>query len=177
VHYTGIEDLIRAKSVPFPTPGTNIQRDLSMKTLWLTGLAALVLNAPAMAGKIETGAPVISGDVSTFVNRQEGGHTELSTERLQALSGWLEQHRSQWRGMVTPASSEPVQLQVDLRHSDGAVTSISLISGTHGGHYLRLTGPEKWAYRSFGGIFKSWAAIRFLSGKELTSLQRIVGIS
>jgi hypothetical protein len=118
---------------------------------------------------------VISGDVSTFASRQESGHTELSAERLQALSGWLDQHRSGWRGTVTPPSFEPVQLRVNLRHSDGTVTSISFIPDAGGGYYLRLTGPEKWAYRSFGGIFKSWAATRELSDKEFAVLRQIVG--
>jgi hypothetical protein len=128
-----------------------------------------------MAGEIDAATPVISGDVSTIASRQESGHTELSTERLQALSRWLERHRSGWQGTVTPPSSEPIQLQVNLRHSDGTVTSICFIAGAGGGYYLRLTGPGKWAYRSFGGIFKSWAATRALSDKELAVLQKIVG--
>jgi hypothetical protein len=148
-----------------------------VKKLSLLGLAAIALNATAMAGRIDIGTPVIAGDVSRIVSRQESGHVELSSEQLQALSRWLEQHRSGWQGMITEASSEPAQLGVNLRHSDGTVTSVYVIARLTGGHYLRLTGPGKWAYRSMGGVFKSWAATRELSDQELAALERIVGAS
>jgi hypothetical protein len=76
--------------------------------------------------------------------------------------------------MVTPATNEPIQLEVNLTHSDGGMTSMCVIDRAGGGHYLRLTGPGQWAYRSIGGIFKSWAAIRALSDKELAALLNIV---
>ena len=76
--------------------------------------------------------------------------------------------------MFSEASSEPTQLQVDLRHNDGTVTTVCVIARAAGGHYLRLTGPGRWAYQSFAGIFKTWAATRDLSEQELAVLQRIV---
>jgi hypothetical protein len=79
--------------------------------------------------------------------------------------------------MITEASIEPIQLAVSLRHSDGGVTSISVIAQAKGGHYLRLTGPGQWAYRSFGGIVKSWAATRSLSDPELAQFETVVGAS
>lgn len=140
-----------------------------MKALLLLGLAAVASSGIATAGSISLGAPLISGDVT--------GSTELSPQQLQALSQWLEQHRSGWQGMITEASIEPIQLAISLRHSDGAVTSMFIIAQANGGHYLRLTGPGQWAYRSFGGILRSWAATRTLSEPELTQLETAVGAS
>jgi hypothetical protein len=141
-----------------------------MKRSWLAGLLAMTLTAAAMAGGINIGTPVISGDVSGIAVR----HADLSSEQLQALSRWLEQHRSGWEGMFWEASNEPTQLQVSLKHSDGTVTTVCVIARAGGGHYLRLTGPGKWAYQSFGGIFKSWAATRELSDQEFAVLQKIL---
>ena len=139
-----------------------------MKALRL-GLAVAALTGPAVAGSISLGTPLISGEVS--------GHTELSSQQVQALSRWLEQDRTGWQGMITEASIEPIQLAVSLRHSDGGVTSISVIAQAKGGHYVRLIGPGQWAYRSFGGIVKFWAATRPLSDPELAELEPAVGAS
>ena len=147
-----------------------------MKRLPLLGLAVvLALSATAWAGSIDTGTPLISGNVETFENRHSTARTDLSEHQLQALSRWLEQHRSGWQGMITPTTGEPAQLGVSLSHSDGSTTSMSVIARASGGYYLRLTGPHKWAYRSFLGIFKSWAATRSLSDQELAALHNLVG--
>jgi hypothetical protein len=152
-----------------------IQRNLKVKRLALPAfLLAMVFGAKAMAGSIDIGLPMMSGDVSTFEHRQSTGHTDLSPKQLQALSQWFEQHRSGWQGMVTPATSEPLKLELKLKHSDGGTTSMCVIDRASGGHYLRVTGPGTWAYRSIGGIFKSWAATRPLSDKELAALLNIV---
>lgn len=145
-----------------------------VKTLLLLGLVTSALNGTANAGGISVGTPLTSGDASRSVSRQESGHTGLSSEQLQALSHWLEHHRSGWQGMISEASGEPIQLQVNLKHSDGGITSLCVIVQANGGHYLRLTGPGKWAYRSFGGIVKSWAATRPLSDPELAELETAV---
>jgi hypothetical protein len=137
-------------------------------------LLAIVVGATAMAGSIDIGTPVKSGEVYTFVNRQNTGHTDLSPEQVHALANWLVQHRSGWQGMITPASSELVELRVDLKHTDDGTTSMSVIARTGGGHYLLLTGPGTWAYRSFGGIFKSWAATRPLSDQEFAAVRKLV---
>jgi hypothetical protein len=144
-----------------------------VKSSFLPALVAIALYATAAAGEIEIGTPLISGDVSGIAR----SYTDLSSEQIQALSRWLEQHRSGWRGMLTEASSEPIQLQVNLKHRDGAITSVCVIARAGGGQSLRLTGPGTWAYRSFAGIFKSWAATRPLSDQELSVLQKMVGAS
>jgi hypothetical protein len=145
-----------------------------VKILSLLGLVAIAVSANANAGGINVGTRLISGDVSWFVNRQETEHTGLSSEQLQALASWLEHHRSGWQGMITEASIEPIQLQVTLKHNDGAITSMCVIAEANGGHYLRVTGPGKWAYQSFGGIFKSWAGTRPLPDQDLAAFENLV---
>jgi len=117
----------------------------------------------------------MSGDVSTFADRQRTDHAALSPKQLQALLQWLEQHRTGWQGTVAPATSESIQLEVTLKHSDGGMTSVGVIDRAGGGHYLRLTTAGAWAYRSTSGIFKSSAASRALSDKELAALWNILG--
>ena len=147
-----------------------------MRPLSLLGLvAAIALSAIAGAGSITIGTPLMSGDVYTYENRHATGHRDLSPDQLQAISHWLDQHQSEWQGMITPASTEPVELQVILKHREGGSTSVSIIARAGGGHYLRLTGPGTWAYRSFGGFFKSWAAWRPLTDQELSALRNLVG--
>jgi hypothetical protein len=62
-----------------------------------------------------------------------------------------------------------------LKHSDGGTTHMSIIARAGGGHCLRLTGPGTWAYRSFAGFFKSWAATRPMSDQELAALRSLFG--
>jgi hypothetical protein len=76
--------------------------------------------------------------------------------------------------MITEATSEPVQLHMTLKHHDGAVTSLSVVAQANGAHYLLMTGPGKWAYESFLGLWKSWAAKRSLSDQELAALETLV---
>lgn len=77
--------------------------------------------------------------------------------------------------MVTEATSEPVQLHLNLKHRDGGVTSISVIAGANGGRYLCVTGSGKWAYESFLGFWKSKAATRSLSDQDLATLENLIG--
>ena len=145
-----------------------------MRRLVLLGFLVVGFETAAMAGSIEIGLPLISGDVSTLEDRQITRREDLSPTQLQALSHWLEQHRSGWGGMSVPPTNEPIQLEVILKHSDGGVTSMCVIARAGGGRYLRLNGPGTWAYRSFGGIVKSWAATRPLTDEELAALLLIV---
>lgn len=138
-------------------------------------VAAIALSASASAGSITVGAPLISGDVSISEDRHNTGHRDLSPDQLNGISRWLDQHKSGWQGMVTPPSSEPVELEVTVKHNDGSATRMSIIARSSGGQYLRLTGPGIMAYRSLFGFFKSWAAIRPLSDQELAALRSQVG--
>jgi hypothetical protein len=147
-----------------------------VRTPPLLGLAAAIaLSATAGAGSITIGTPLILGDVDTYENRHATGDLDLSPDQLQAISRWLDQHQSGWHGMITPVSSEPAELQLTLKHSDGGTTHMSIIARAGGGHYLRLTGPGTWAYRSFAKLFKSWAATRPMSDQELAALRSLVG--
>lgn len=135
----------------------------------------MALSATASAGSITIGTPLILGDVETYENRHVTRHLDLSLDQLQAISHWLDQHQSGWQGMFTPPSTEPIELQVTLKHRDGSATHMSIIARAGGGHYLRLTGPGTLAYRSFGGFFKSWAATRPMPDQELAALRSLVG--
>jgi|HubBroStandDraft_6_1064221.scaffolds.fasta_scaffold1120919_2 hypothetical protein len=162
--------------------GQVVGGDISVRGMWahcasrltLLAMMAIASSPIARAGDIHIGTPLISGDVSRFADRQETGHSNLSSQQLQALAAWMVHHRSGWSGMVTAASLEPCALQVNLRHSDGATTSISVIAQANGGHYLRVSGPGKWAYEAFGGVFRSWAATRQVSDQELVALANLV---
>jgi hypothetical protein len=134
-------------------------------------LAANALSASASAGSITVGAPLIPGDVSIYEGRHTIDHRDLSPDQLNGISRWLDQHESGWQGIVTPASSEPADLEVTVKHNDGSTTRMSIIARSGGGQYLRLTGPGTMAYRSLFGLFRSWAAIRTLSDQELAALR------
>lgn len=78
-----------------------------MRRSSLLGLVAMAMNTTAMAGGINLGTALVPRGVSGIgINR-----ADLSSEQLQTLSRWLEQHRSGWHGMMTEASSESIQLQ------------------------------------------------------------------
>ena len=153
----------------------------SSKGSQVNKLSSLVLLAmigsTSTAGGIDIGTPLVAGDVAKFENRQKTADTDLSPERLLAVFDWLDHHRSGWQGMITPGSSEPVQLEANLRHRDGHMTTMSVIAGGKGGYYLRVTGPGTMAYRSFGGFFQSWAATRGLSDQDLAALRSLLGVT
>jgi hypothetical protein len=145
-----------------------------MKRISWLGLMIVAVSATAAAGSIDVGAPLLAGDVVSYENGREIGHRTLSPEPLEQVNHWLEKHRSGWQGMLTEATTEPISLRVDLNHGDGRVTSLTFV--VHNGvRYLRLTGPGTWAYRSFAGLFKFWAATRSLSARELGELKQTVG--
>jgi hypothetical protein len=114
------------------------------------------------------------------VNRQENGRAALSSEQLNAPITWLQQHRSGWHGMITESSTESVLRLANLNSSGGAITSIFIVAQADGGYYdggyyLGVTGPGQWTYQSFGGIFKSWAAIRALPEQEFADFEIMLG--
>jgi hypothetical protein len=148
-----------------------------MKWILRLSLAAMVLSATGVAGTIDMGAPLVSGDLVKYEDRKEASQSDLSAERAQQVGRWLEQHRSGWSGMLTEATGEASELSVHLRHSDGSVTDLALIIRAQGGRYLRLTGPGNWAFRWWGGLHKSWAATRSLSDQELNAFRKLVEAS
>lgn len=145
------------------------------RMLLAVALMSIAVLRPAMAsGSIDVGTPLVSGQAVTFENQREVRQTELSPFQLQALFHWLERNRSGWQGAAADASPEPRQLQLTLTHSDGKITSISVFDRPDGSHYLRLVGPDRWAYKTFGGLLKSAAAARALSEKDLNMLQKLL---
>jgi hypothetical protein len=141
--------------------------------LWMLIMIGAV--APALAGHFNVGSPLISGDVDILVKGQEATHRPLSDAQLRTVSSWLNTHREGWKGMITEASREPTLFEIHLTHIDGKQTSISVVSAVKkGGHYLRLTGPDEWAYESLGGWVKSWAATRKLTSVEYDMLLALI---
>jgi hypothetical protein len=138
-------------------------------------LISLLVSASAQAGDIDIGTPFVAGDATKFGGGTETSSRELSRVQLQALSLWLELHRSNWHGMSTEAPNEPSSLQLNLKDKDGKAVSIRVIVGTDGNRYLCLMSSDKWPYRSFGGLVKSRAAARPVSDRELVVLQKILG--
>lgn len=133
------------------------------------------LIVPVLAGcSVDLGTPLVSGEVVTFKNRQEVSREALLPNQLSAVTRWFERHQSGWHGMITEASSEPTQLHLSLKHADGKAIFVSVVVRTNGERYLLLSSSDKWAYQSFGGMFKSWAATRSLSDQEFTTLQNLL---
>jgi hypothetical protein len=138
--------------------------------------AFIVVSCSALAG-IEFGTPLVSGDVATLEDRHETSRRELSQPQVQALSRWLDRHKSGWHGMITESSSEPRCLQFLLKDADGKLGSIEVVAGVHGDYLQFHSSSEQWSYRSLGGLFKSWAGTRALSLEELNQLEQAVGLS
>jgi hypothetical protein len=145
---------------------------ISLLAFLLSLSAALT---PAVAGEIEAAAGVTSAEFTQFQDRRESAHVTLSPTQLHDLTLWLEQHHAHWRGMATDATSEPTALLLSLRHADGGTSTLSVKARRGGGYYLMLTGPGRWAYRSLGGLYKSWAATRSLSDPDFAALRELLG--
>lgn len=134
------------------------------------GISCLVL---ASCGQ-DYGKSLKSGEAVAFENRHEVGRQALSPDQLQSLSQWFGEHRSGWHGLITPASSEPGELQLRFNDTDGKSTVVNVIAQADGHRYLRVTTSDTWAYVSRGGLFKSWAAARPISADELDDLQALL---
>lgn len=147
-----------------------------MKRVTMLAAVFIIVSCPALAG-IEFGTPLVSGDVATLEGRYETSRRELSQPQVQALSGWLDRHKSGWHGMITESTSEPRCLQFLLKDADGKLGSIEVVAGVHGDYLQFHSSSEKWSYRSLGGLFKSWAGMRALSLEELSQLEQVVGLS
>src|SRR5690349_21988939 len=104
------------------------------------------------------GKSVTSGEAIAFNNRTEISRQTLSPDQLQSLSRWFGAHRFGWYGLITPASTEPIELRLHLTDAAGRRFVVNVIARADGHRYLRVTGPGTWAYVSSGGLFKSWAA-------------------
>jgi hypothetical protein len=144
----------------------------------LSKLAAfsILLSTTALA-EIAIRPYLVSGEVATIENQHATSRTQLSAAQLQALTSWLAGRRSNWRGMLIDATNEPHALEFSLRDGSGNSGSIAVVARHHGGYYLQfLSGSQKWSYRSFGGLIKSWTATQDLSAEDLNQLRRAVSL-
>jgi hypothetical protein len=67
-------------------------------------------------------------------------------------------------------------LAFSLKDAAGEAGSIAVVMRGDGGHYLQFnSSSQTWTYRSFGGLVKSWAAMRELSAAELDELLQVAG--
>jgi hypothetical protein len=152
--------------------------NISMKKLLSLLFLTIIVGAAAFAGDIYLGTPLVSGEASVFRDDRGTKRMSLSSEQLQAMAHWLEHCRSAWQGEPVEASpNESVELQIKLKHAADGVTTLSVIAGVRGGHFLRLTGPGTWEYHSFLGLYKTWAATRQITDQELGTLQNLIGIT
>ena len=70
---------------------------------------------------------------------------------------------------------EPVQIQLNLKHSDGTSSTLSVVSDAGRKHHLVFINQGAPAYRTWFGMLKAPAATRPLADYELEALQRILG--
>ena len=145
------------------------------RILLLTCLLLLGAAPAAPAAEIEAGTALASAEFTQLQNGKESRHGTLSAGQLHNLTLWLDQHSSHWHPLSGDASSEPIRLLVTLRHEGGGVASLSVVARADGTHYLTLTGPGRWAYRSYGGLFKSRTARRELSTPDFAALRELLG--
>jgi hypothetical protein len=68
-------------------------------------------------------------------------------------------------------------LSIRLNGEQRIARANGVIAGGRGGYYLRVTGPGTMAFRSFGGLFQSWAATRWLSAQDLAALRSLFGVT
>lgn len=149
----------------------------SVKKLLSLIFLTIVAGAAAFAGGIYVGSPLVSGNASVFRDNHGTERMSLSSDQLQAMADWLEKSRSTWQGDPVEASpNERVELQIKLNHATDGVTTLAVIAGVRGSHFLRLTGPGTRAYHSFLGLYKTWAATRQINEQELGTLKNLIGI-
>ena len=147
-----------------------------MKPLSQLAAVSILVSGCALGG-VPLSPPLVCADVAFIENRHEVSRTPLSLAPLQALTLWLEQRKSKWHGMLTEATNEPRALRFSLRDASGDTGSIALVARHDGGYDLQFhSDSQKWSYRSFGGLFGSWAANQSLSTQDLNQLRRAVGL-
>lgn len=141
------------------------------RVLWF-----LILSATVSASLGGTGAALVLGKATAFVNRKEIEHVTLTTDQLKALSRWLEQRQGAWGAHVTEPSTEPVSISMDLIRADGKTDHVDVVTAARGGHYMRLSiGPGiEWAYRSFGGILKTRYAQQSIKERDFAKLGQLL---
>jgi hypothetical protein len=147
-----------------------------MRTLFKV-LALSMAAATALAGSIEFAMPpIISGEVVAFEDQHQTSERELTPTQLQAVAKWLTWNQQGWFATEAKSPSQPVEFQLNLRHSDGTTAAVSVVAeagGTRHQLYFINNGAPS-SYYAWFGRFKSRAATRPLAGYELEALKRAV---
>jgi hypothetical protein len=145
-----------------------------MRRLWKISTLSAIAPA-ALAGSIHLNTPVLAGEVITFEGPVAGNARTLSETQLRAISGWLSWNRRGWVGTKAVASGEPIQLQLNLKQSDGTLATVSVVSEADGSRHLVFSNNgATWSYQAWHGMFKAPAATRPLADYEFKALQKIV---
>lgn len=148
-----------------------------MRRLLKAAVISLVATS-ALAGSIDFESPPIqSAEVTTFDDHHVGLQRELSPDRLRALAHWLSWNHQGWFATDANAPPAPVQLQFNLRHSDGTRASLSVVPVTgswkHDAFFVNEGAP--WSYHAWFGLVRKGAATRPLSDYDLELLRKIAG--
>jgi hypothetical protein len=146
-----------------------------MRGLLKAAAMSLVATA-ALAGTIDfESPPIVSGEITTFDDHHLASEQELSPDQLQSLTHWLTWNQHGWFSTQAKSPPEPIQLQINLRHSDGTLATLSVVP-VKGPRKLDLFFINKgapWSYDAWFGQYKARAATRPLSGYDLDFLQKL----
>jgi hypothetical protein len=142
----------------------------------LQAVVMSLVTSTALAGSIDFQSPPIqSGEVTTFDDHHVRFQQELSPDQLRALAHWLSWNHQGWFATQANAPPQPVQLQFNLRHSDGTRATLSVVAVTgrwkHDAFFINEGAP--WSYHAWLGLVKKGAATRPLSDYDLDLLQKI----
>jgi hypothetical protein len=147
-----------------------------MRGLFAAALMSLATTS-ALAGAIDfEPPPFVSGEITMFDDHHVASAQELSPDQLRSLTHWLTWNRYGWFAAQEKSPPEPVQLQINIRHSDGTSATLSVVP---------VTGPRKrdlffinrgapWSYHAWLGQYRAPAATRPLSDYDLDFLQKLM---
>jgi hypothetical protein len=131
----------------------------------------------ALAGTIDFASPaIVSGEITMFDDHHLASEQELSPDQLRSLIHWLTWNQHGWFSTEEKAPREPVQLQINLRHSDGTLAMLSVVPVTRPGKrdLFFINKGASWSYHAWLGQYKAPAATRPLSEYDLDFLQKLL---
>lgn len=147
-----------------------------MRSIFKAAAISMVATT-ALAGSIDFEAPpVVSGEVTTFEDRHQVSELELTAAQLHAIAKWLHWNRQGWFATRAKNPAESIQLQLNLRHSDGTLAVVDVVADAGGKkhHLFFINGGAPWSYHAWFGKIRAPAATRPLADYELEVLTKIV---
>jgi hypothetical protein len=141
----------------------------------LKAAAMSLVGSTALAGTIDfESPPIVSGEITTFDDHHLA--SQLSPDQLQSLTHWLTWNRHGWFSTQKTSSPEPIQLQINLRQSDGTLATLSVvpIKGSRKRDLFFINKGAPWSYHAWFGKYKAPAATRPISDYDLDFLQKLL---